>query len=68
MQARAPAGRQGRVYVRYEVVFQLAWVIGALIPSMIPIPVHTGTILLAALYGLLAALYVLTVTRSRSSP
>jgi hypothetical protein len=68
MQARAPAGRQGRVYVRYEVVFQLAWVVGALIPSVVPIPLHVGTILLAVGYGLLAILYVVTVRRSRSSP
>jgi len=68
MQARAPEGSQGRVYVRYEVVFQLSWVLGALIPSVIPIPLHVGTILLAVGYGLLAVLYVLTVTRSRPSP
>jgi hypothetical protein len=50
------------------VVFQLAWVVGALIPSVVPIPLHVGTILLAVGYGLLAILYVVTVRRSRSSP
>ena len=67
MQAKAPAGSQGRVYVRYEVVFQLAWVLGALVPAMLPIHLHAGTIALAVAYGSLAALYVVAIRRSRSS-
>jgi hypothetical protein len=37
MQRMAPGGAHGRVFVRYEVIFQLAWVAGALIPAMLPI-------------------------------
>src|SRR5207247_4784098 len=34
MQRSAPGGAHGRVFVRYEVVFQLAWVVGAFIPAV----------------------------------
>ena len=50
MQRLAPGGAHGRVFVRYEVVFQLAWVGGALIPAMVPIDLRTGFLILAALY------------------
>ncbi|HJS25876.1 MAG TPA: hypothetical protein VJ913_01975 [Actinomycetota bacterium] len=50
MQRLAPGGAHGRVFVRYEVVFQLAWVGGALIPAVVPIDFRTGFLILAALY------------------
>ena len=39
-----------RVFVRYEVIFQLAWVLGALIPSMLPVEFREGFLIIAALY------------------
>jgi len=50
MQRMAPGGAHGRVFVRYEVIFQLAWVLGALIPSMLPVEFRQGFLVLAALY------------------
>jgi hypothetical protein len=50
MQRMAPGGAHGRVFVRYEVIFQLAWVLGALIPSMLPVGFREGFLVLAALY------------------
>ena len=50
MQRMAPGGAHGRVFVRYEVIFQLAWVVGALIPSMLPVGFRQGFLVLAALY------------------
>jgi hypothetical protein len=50
MQRAAPAGAQGRVFVRYEVVFQLAWVGGAFLPAILPIPFRTGVLIMAAFY------------------
>jgi hypothetical protein len=50
MQRLAPGGAHGRVFVRYEVAFQLAWVGGALIPALVPIDFRTGFLILAALY------------------
>jgi hypothetical protein len=63
MQTNAPGGAQGRVFVRYEVVFQLAWVAGALIPSMFPLPFRGGILAMAVYYAVLAALYLIRVRR-----
>jgi hypothetical protein len=50
MQRMAPGGAHGRVFVRYEVIFQLAWVAGALIPAMLPIDFRAAFLILAGLY------------------
>ncbi len=50
MQRRVPSGAQGRVFVRYEVAFQLAWVAGAFIPAVLPIPFRLGVLLMALFY------------------
>ncbi|HEX2090666.1 MAG TPA: hypothetical protein VHI54_12215 [Actinomycetota bacterium] len=50
MQRHVPSGAQGRVFVRYEVAFQLAWVAGAFIPAVLPIPFRLGVLLMALFY------------------
>jgi hypothetical protein len=50
MQRTAPGNLSGRVFVRYEAVFQLAWVGGALLPAMLSIPFRGGVIMLAVFY------------------
>ncbi|HLA93710.1 MAG TPA: hypothetical protein VJO36_09255 [Actinomycetota bacterium] len=50
MQRLAPGGAHGRVFVRYEVMFQLAWVGGALVPAVVPIDLRGGFLILAVLY------------------
>ena len=40
VQRDAPAAVQGRQFARFEAAFQLAWVAGALIPTVIPIPLY----------------------------
>lgn len=67
MQTNAPGGAQGRVFVRYEVVFQLAWVAGALIPSMLPIPFRAGVLAIGVFYLALGLPYLVMTTR-RSGP
>jgi hypothetical protein len=59
MQREAPAGALGRVFVRYEVMFQLAWVIGALLPAVLPIQFHLGVLLLGAFYLVVGISYLL---------
>jgi predicted MFS family arabinose efflux permease len=58
MQQHAPADAQGRVFVRYEVVFQLSWVFGAFFPAVLAIGFRTGTFILAAFYLALGAAFV----------
>lgn len=50
MQGLAPGGAQGRVFVRYEVVFQLAWVGGAFVPAIFPVPFRAGVLMVALFY------------------
>ncbi len=62
MQRNAPEGAMGRVFVRYEVLFQIAWVAGAFLPALLPIGFRQGILILAAFYGALGAA---TVIRQR---
>lgn len=45
MQRWAPGGSQGRVFVRYEILFQLAWVAGALVAAVLPVSIGSTTVL-----------------------
>ncbi|MEP6758892.1 MAG: MFS transporter [Actinomycetota bacterium] len=67
MQRHAPPEALGRVFVRYEVLFQVAWVLGAFLPVLLPIPFRTGVVLLALFYGTLAAVYVWRLRRRRGT-
>jgi Major Facilitator Superfamily len=58
MQRHAPAGAMGRVFVRYEVLFQLAWVGGAFLPAILPIHFRAGILILAAFYAVLGGVSV----------
>ena len=57
MQRAAPEGALGRVFVRYEVFFQVAWVAGAFVPALLPIDFRVGILLLAGFYGVLGGAY-----------
>jgi len=69
MQQRAPPGALGRVFVRYEVMFQVGWIVGALLPALFPIGFHTGILLLGSFYVAAGASYLAwpTVERRRSA-
>jgi hypothetical protein len=64
MQRNAPEGALGRVFVRYEVVFQLAWVGGALIAALLPIGFRLGILILAVFYVAIAGAYVIYTRRT----
>jgi hypothetical protein len=67
MQRNAPEGALGRVFVRYEVAFQLAWVAGALVPTLLPIDFREGILILAVFYIAIAAAYIVYARRSAGS-
>jgi hypothetical protein len=68
MQRNAPAGARGRVFVRYEVMFQLAWVGGAIFPALLPIDFRMGILILAAVYVATAAAYIVHTKRRGRAP
>lgn len=57
MQTYAPPDALGSVFVRYEVLYQLAWVGAAFVPTLLPISFRLGIVVLAAFYGVLAGVY-----------
>lgn len=63
VQRDAPAAVQGRSFARFEAVFQLVWVIGALIPVAIDISTDAGFWMLAFASGAVSVWYVLTSIR-----
>ena len=45
LQAHVPATTRGAAFTRSETLFQLAWVLGALVPAGIPLPTGVGLVL-----------------------
>ena len=68
MQKEAPTGAQGRVFVRYEVAFQLAWVVGAFLPAVVPITFRPGVLVLAVFYLFMGLWYLLRPIFGGSDP
>jgi hypothetical protein len=67
VQRDAPAGTTGRSFARFEAGFQLVWVVGALLPVLIPTPLGQGLGVLG-IAGLLATItYSLTVRTLRKT-
>ena len=68
MQAHAPEGALGRVFVRYEVMFQLAWVAGAIGPAVLPIDFKAGMLIMAGFYLALASAWAVRFFRGGREP
>jgi hypothetical protein len=45
LQASVPASRRGAAFTRSETLFSIAWVVGAILPTAIPIPTSLGLVL-----------------------
>jgi MFS family permease len=65
VQRDAPDANRGRSFARFETKFQLLWVIGALIPILVPIPAEIGYVLLAGVALFAAVSYLVGMTRIR---
>lgn len=68
VQRDAPDATQGRSFARYEALFQLAWVVGALVPVVTAVPrrLGYGLLMLAAAASLVAYLVGLRRVRRPS--
>jgi hypothetical protein len=58
VQRDAPHANQGRSFARFETRFQLAWVIGAVIPVAVVVPLDAGYIGIAIVAAVAAVLYL----------
>ncbi len=57
VQRDAPRANLGRTFSRYESRFQLVWVLGALLPVVVPLPARIGFIMVAVSAAFVAATY-----------
>ena len=57
VQRDAPDAVQGRSFARFEAIFQLVWVVGALVPVLVPVPDEVGYFLLMLAALLTAVAY-----------
>lgn len=63
VQREAPEAARGRTFARFETLFQLAWVIGAALPTVAPIGIRGGLIAASVLYLATAAIFLVTMGR-----
>ena len=59
VQRDAPDANHGRSFSRFEARFQIAWVVGAFVPVILPMPVRLGAVLVALVTGFALASYFL---------
>ncbi|HZT64727.1 MAG TPA: MFS transporter [Acidimicrobiales bacterium] len=57
VQRDVPETRRGRAFSRFETRFQLAWVVGALVPVVIPLSDSAGELVVAVMTATTAGLY-----------
>ncbi len=65
VQRDAPDANHGRSFSRFEARFQIAWVVGAFVPVILPIPARLGSVLVALVTA--AALISFIISRRRSA-
>lgn len=66
VQRDAPDANRGRSFARFETRFQLLWVVGALVPIILPIPAPTGFALIAVATAVAAVVYLLGMRNLRA--
>lgn len=66
VQREVPAAAQGRAFGRFEAGFQLLWVVGSLVPVVIPMSLRVGFILITAV-TLFGAIFHLVGSRLAST-
>jgi MFS family permease len=66
VQRDAPDANRGRSFARFETRFQLVWVIGALIPIVIPIPIVAGFAFISVVAALALIRYLIGLRQIRS--
>ncbi len=64
VQRDAPDANHGRSFSRFEARFQIAWVVGAFVPVVLPIPARLGSLLVAVGVGFALVTYVVGRRRS----
>ncbi len=67
VQRDAPDANRGRSFAKFETRFQLAWVVGAFIPVIVPIPMRAGLLALSLAGGAAGASYYASLRYLRAN-
>lgn len=65
VQRHVPAASQGRAFGRFEAGFQLAWVVGGLVPVVIALSLATGFLIVTLAAALASVVYVVGTRLAR---
>jgi MFS family permease len=65
VQRYLPASSQGRAFGRFEAGFQLVWVVGGLVPVVIPMSLPTGFLIVTLAAVLAAVVYIFGTRQAR---
>ena len=68
LQRDTPDTGRSELFARFETIFQLAWVLGALVPTLIATPLLPGFIVVAFLVVSTSTVFVAGATRDRRAP
>ncbi len=64
IQRDAPDANRGRAFAKFETRFQLWWVVGALVPVVLTVPLHLGFLLIAVISAAGLAWYAVRLRRA----
>ena len=67
VQRDAPDANHGRSFSRFEARFQIAWVVGAFVPVILPIPARLGSVLVALVTATALISFIISRRRSATS-
>ncbi len=67
VQRDAPDANHGRSFSRFEARFQIAWVVGAFVPVILPIPARAGSVLVALVAAVALVFFVISQRRTATS-
>ena len=67
VQRDAPEANHGRTFSRFEARFQIAWVVGAFAPVILPIPGRIGAVVVAAVAGFALVSFMIGSARRRAA-
>jgi hypothetical protein len=66
IQQQVPPGQRTTLFARLEGLFQVSWVLGALVPTLVDMPLLAGFVVVAAVVLLAAAVLILPLSRRRN--
>ncbi len=67
VQRDAPDANHGRSFSRFEARFQIAWVAGAVVPVVVPIPARLGSVLVALVAAFALVSFIISRRRTATT-